>query len=286
VAAPATAPMERGRGDAGAPRSGRAAASRRGRTDRRPRLAASRGDGPPAGGVHLGREIGRRAARARDRADAVRARRGRGLLGVLRRLPRRRAARAGDPGQALDPPPSPGVAMGGARVGGHQAADRLAARRRHPAPHRAPVGTRGSWSARRPGRGHGRRGRAGGARVDGPGAVAVRVPDQGRARGRFREGGPPDGGRRTAAARDPRDRHVDRALPGAVRPRRPRRVAVRRPRLPEGDRPARGPGAPRRPGGGRGVLRPLRAVSGARRDVVLAGYHKLVAKGPPLRRAA
>ena len=71
--------------------------------------------------------------------------------------------------------------------------------------------------------------------------------------------------RRRAAARDPRDRSLDRAVPGPLRPRRSRLAAGRRPDLPEAGRPPRPARPPRHGRGGRGVLRAVRAVPRPRR---------------------
>ena len=93
-------------------------------------LRAPRGCEPPT----------TRRARARRRADAVRARRRRGPERVRPRLPRRSADRGGDPPSPLAPSEAAPVAVGGARLGGHRAADRGAPRGADPAPDREALG--------------------------------------------------------------------------------------------------------------------------------------------------
>ena len=65
------------------------------------------------------------------------------LTRVRARVPRRSADRRGDPPPALAAAEAAAVALGGARLGGHRAADRGAPCGRDPAPHRPPLGRRG-----------------------------------------------------------------------------------------------------------------------------------------------
>ena len=171
-----------------------------------------------------------------DRADALRARRRRRPHRVLPPLPPRPAARAADPPPALAAPAAPALALGGARLGGRQAADRD--RRARPRSSAA--------SSAAGGRGSGRAARRLCATSPAPAVIAGRAPAElesmdlaaGRAvalRAVAREVAagrcdPAEPGRRRAAAGDPRDRPLDRAVPGALRPRRTRLAARRRPR--------------------------------------------------------
>ena len=168
--------------------------------------------------------------------------------------------------------------MGGARLGRHRAADRLAARRRDPAPDRLPLGATagmgGAVAARRPRRRADRGPRAGRARRDGPGAEA-RPGAASRSRARPR--------RAAATSRRPRPivacsrsrtsapgRFSAWACSAAATPT----PARRRPRLRQARRRAQRPRPPRDGRGGRGVLRALRAVPRPRRH--------LRARRPPL----
>ena len=148
-----------------------------------------------------------RSARARRRADAVRARRRRGFERVRPRLPRRFADRGGDPPSPLAPPEAAPVAVGGACLGRHRAADRGAPRGTDPALDRRRWGGKllppdppnggggpgpGSGLARpRADRRGGRRRRARRARRLRPRAVASDRPHPLRSRGRRRTSTPP-----------------------------------------------------------------------------------------------
>ena len=108
-------------------------------------------------------------------------------------LPARPAARAGDPSQALDPAAAPALALGGARLGDHRAADRGLAGLRDPAPHRPPLGPAGGAGRRSdrplidvPSPQRDRRPRPGRARLDGPDRGAGAGDGPLRARGRRR----------------------------------------------------------------------------------------------------
>ena len=85
-------------------------------------------------------------------------------------------------------PAPPALALGGACLGGGQAADRERPGRPHPAPHRRPLGPAGRAGPRRPARCSDRRSDrrpgAGRAGVDGPGAEAGDRPARRRRRGR------------------------------------------------------------------------------------------------------
>ena len=169
----------------------------------------------------------------------------------------------------LAPAAAPALGLGGARLVGHQAADRVLAGGRR---------SSGAWSfagaSRREGpdgatlrdvptRRADRRPRPGRARGDGPGAGPGAGPDPRRARGGRGPGRPGRPGRRPPPAGDPRDRPLDGPVPGPLRPRRARLAARRRPRLHQAGRPPRRARPPRHRRGGGGVLRPLRPVSAA-----------------------
>jgi hypothetical protein len=285
VAAPTAEADKPGRSNARPRRDPRASRPRRRGAGDRARVEPPRRNGEAAGDAAGGRDRSRSAG-GRDRADPVRRRRRRGLPRVLRLLSRRSAARPGDPPPPVGAPAPPCVAMGGARVGGHQAANRVPARGRDPAADRVDVGARARRAAGRAERGHDGRRRAGGARVHGPGAVSRSLADQGREGRGSRTLRRATGRRRAPVARDPGDRDVDGPLPRAVRARRPGRAALGRPRIPEADRAPREPGTPRRARGSRGVLAPYEPYRGLAGTFALAEYHRLVKKGRPLRRAA
>ena len=150
MAVPAAAPTRRRRRHPPARRGPHPAASRRRRAGRRPRLAAaatgSSSCAPPAGA----------AEPAAPEALELAIERMRFALGVdddltefVRDLSRRSADRRGDPPPAVAPPEAPAVAVGGARLGGHRAADRGQPRRRDPAPHRATLGGEAGAAASR-----------------------------------------------------------------------------------------------------------------------------------------
>ena len=100
------------------------------------------GRGRRAGGDPAAGQPSRRRGRAAPgaRADALRPRRRRRPERVLPPLPPRPAARAGAAPPALAAPAAPAVGLGGAGLGGGQAADRDRAGGPHPAPHRRPLG--------------------------------------------------------------------------------------------------------------------------------------------------
>ena len=97
-----------------------------------------------------------------------------------------------DPSAPLASAAAPAVALGGAGLGGHRAADRGRAGGRDPAPDRRPLGAPapdgGRRASRRPGRGADRRPGAGRAGGDGPRPVAGAGADPLRAGGRRRAG--------------------------------------------------------------------------------------------------
>ena len=188
-----------------------------------------------------------------------------------------------DPSQALGSAAAPALAVGGALLGDHRAADRGLARRRDPAADRAPVGAV-LPAARRPAA-EARLGAVPLRDVPSAAVIAGRAPaelasmdlSQGRSRGdgALRAGGRPrdgrdldDPGRRPAPARrSPRSgpgRSSASASTGAATPTR----------CPPGDLAyvklvghLDGPRPPRHRRGGRGVLRALRALPRAGRNL-------------------
>ena len=130
------------------------------------------------------------AAGGRGGADALRARGRRGPRRVPPPFPPRPAARAAAAPQPPLPPPPPAVALGGARLGRRQAADRCRAGDPDPAPHRRPLGGQAGRGprgpARRPRRRGDRRSGPGRAGVDGPGAAPGDRAARRRPRGRRR----------------------------------------------------------------------------------------------------
>ena len=178
---------------------------------------------------------------------------------------------------------APALALGGALLGDHRAADRGLARRRDPAPDRPPVGARATcrpttrrrgraaspWPLRDvPSRRRDRRPGAGRARLDGPEPGALGGDGPLRAGGRSRPRSTstiPSGDRRLLAISEIgpwtiqclglHGRGDPDSLPGG------------RPRLREAGRPPRGPRPPRHGRGGRGVLRAVRALPRPGRDL-------------------
>ena len=152
----------------------------------------------------------------------------------FRTLQGRPADRRRDPPQAVDQAEAPAVALGGAGLGDHRAADRVLARGGDPEADGPPLGpARRARAALRPpadGRALGgadRRARPRRAGLDGPDREPVDRDGALRPRGR---GGPGRPGRprlRPPPARDPRDRAVDAAVRRAQRPRRPGLAARR-----------------------------------------------------------
>ena len=216
------------------------------------------------------RSAGPAQLRAGGRADALRARRRRRPRRVLPALPPRPAAGPAAAPPALAAPAPPALGLGGARLGGGQAADRDRAR--------GPASSAASSAAGGSRLGPGPRGRCATCRP--PTTIAGRAPaelasmDLSPARAIALRAV----AREIAAGRcDPGEPAADRrllAIPeigpwtvqclGPLRPRRSRLAAGRRSDLPEAGRPA-GPSRPPRDGrGGRGVLRSVRALPRAR----------------------
>ena len=173
-----------------------AAAARRRLPGAGPRLGAGRRSGRAAGGAARpggDRGTGARAARrttcrraragAGDRADALRARGRRRPRRVLPPLPPRPSARAAAAPPAPPASAPPALGLGGARLGGGQAADRERPGGADPAPHGRPLGAARlgdgrERAARRSRPGADRRPGAGRTRVDGPAlrrAIALRA---------------------------------------------------------------------------------------------------------------
>ena len=223
------------------------------------------------------------SARARRRADAVRARRRRGFERVRPRLPRRFADRGGDPPSPLAPPEAAPVAVGGARLGRHRAADRGAPRGTDPALDREAMGRKAPAARTRrtaaEDRHLARAWRSGTCRPP-RWSPASRPPSSPPTTSRRRARSPSS----TALARSPPDASTPPTRPGTggcsgsrhravdpagARARRPRRarLACGRPRLRQARRRAQPPRAPGDGRRGRGVLRPLRAVPGPRRQL-------------------
>ena len=125
-----------------------AAPSSRGCCRRRRDASSSTPGSPPADRVCLrAGQRRRRCARRPSGALELAIERMRFALGVdedltefARDLPRRPADRRGDPPPPLVSPEAPALALGGARLGGHRAADRGRPRGRDPAPDRSPLG--------------------------------------------------------------------------------------------------------------------------------------------------
>ena len=271
---------------------------------RAPRSWCAPGSGADASAARRALDPARSRTRAGDRAAAPAARLGRGRADALRARRRRRLTRllrafrgdplvgARDPPPAVGPPAPPALALGGARLGGHRAADRVLARRRDPAPHRRPLGAaarrleRASRCATSPAPAV----IAGRAPAElagaGPGAEARAGARQGRARGRVGTRRPDARRVRPPPAGDPEIGPWTVQCLGSARPRRSRRAARRRPRLRQARRPPRRARPPRDGRGGRGVLRSLRAVPRPRRRASRsARYHSLVAR-PQVKLAA
>ena len=173
------------------------------------------------------------------------------------------------------PPAPPPLALGGARLGGRQAADRDRAGGPRSSAASSAAGARG-WA------------RAAAALRDVPAAatIAGRAPAElgvdGPRAGRARSpcarsparspAGAAGSSRRRAdrrLLRDPRDRALDGPVPRPLRPRRPRLAAGRRPRLHQAGRPPRRARPPRDGRRGRGVLRALCALPRPRRCLTL-----------------
>ena len=206
--------------------------------------------------VPAGEVCSSRGARARGRADALRARRRRRPAPVLRGVQARPVHRPGDPAAALAAAEAPAVRVGGAGLGDHRAADRVVARRRDPAADGAPLGPRVGLARqgdRAPAAA--RRARARGRRRPGPGRARGLRPrprardrdGQVRPRGRERPRRPRRPRRRRPLRPDQRDRPVDAPMPRPLRPRRARLAAGRRPGLREAGRRRRRTWAAARP---------------------------------------
>ncbi len=195
---PALTPRH-GRGRTQAGRGGQSAAGDRRRASRGARLATRARPGAAARGSRRRPRPAVRVARAGARADALRARRRRRPERVRADLSRRSADRHPDPPPALAAAQAPPLAVGGARMGDHRAADRGPPRGRDPAPGGVPLGgaagtVRGerlAWprpAAQRAFAGDDRGTCARRARRDRPGAQARGGDGEGRPRGGRRAG--------------------------------------------------------------------------------------------------
>src|SRR6185436_7973236 len=179
LALPAADLRRRGRGDADRARRRQPPAPRRWLSGAGPRLGTGTAAGRAAGGPARS-ALGQLAWSDRRRSgsrggplgagpgageDALRARRRRRPRRVLPPLPRRSAAWAVDSTPTLPATPPAPLAVGGARLGGGQAADRVRPRGPDPAPHRRALGVaarqRARCVARRADAGADRRPRAG-----------------------------------------------------------------------------------------------------------------------------
>ena len=258
VAVPAAGWRWRRRGDAGPRRDRHPAAPRRqGRPAVVRAAPAARRHRADAGGGGLARRIAERAIERMRFALGV----DDDYREVYDDLSLRPALRIGDPPEAVAPAAPAALGLGGAGLVDHQAADRVRARGRDP----APDGVAGGASPTRTPTASTLRD------VPTPELIAGRAPAELAARdlsparalamirvarevaaGRVDPADPADDHR---LLRDPGDRPVDDPVPGPLRPRRARLSAGRRPRLHQARRPPRRPRPPRHGRGGGGVLR-------------------------------